>query len=68
MTTSNRTRGLAISDFWMAINFMSSAIMTVGGRDIGGEVEKPFCSFNGFMVQLFVAQSMLYYAVTWFIC
>ncbi|KAL5349678.1 hypothetical protein ACLOAV_004708 [Pseudogymnoascus australis] len=49
--------GLAISDFWMAINFMSSAIVTIRGRDIGSEVEKPFCSFNGFMVQLFVAQT-----------
>lgn len=45
---------------------MSSAIVTIRGGDIGGKVERPFCSFNGFMVQLFVAQSMFPHAVTRF--
>jgi len=51
-------RGLAISDFWMAVNFMSSALMNLAGNNIGSKEEKHFCSFNGFMIQVFVVQSM----------
>jgi hypothetical protein len=50
-------RGLAISDFWMAINFLSSASMNVAGHNIGDLPQKTFCSFNGFMIQVFVVQS-----------
>ncbi|OCK80626.1 hypothetical protein K432DRAFT_281173, partial [Lepidopterella palustris CBS 459.81] len=49
--------GLAISDFWMAINFMSSTAVNLSGHIISGKAEKPFCSFNGFMTQLFVVQT-----------
>lgn len=57
---SNLQRGLAISDFWMAINFLSSASITVGGGSIGSEAERKFCSFNGFMIQVFVVQSLFH--------
>lgn len=50
-------RGLAISDFWMAINFLSSASMNLSGNNIGSPKQKDFCSFNGFMIQVFVVQS-----------
>lgn len=50
-------RGLAISDFWMAINFLSSASINISGSNIGSPREKNFCSFNGFMIQVFVVQS-----------
>lgn len=53
-------RGLAISDFWMAVNFMSSASMNLTGNNIGDKEEKHFCNFNGFMIQVFVVQSMLH--------
>ncbi|KAH7364191.1 G protein-coupled glucose receptor regulating Gpa2-domain-containing protein [Rhexocercosporidium sp. MPI-PUGE-AT-0058] len=49
--------GLAISDFWMAINFLSSASMNISGSNIGSPREKNFCSFNGFMIQVFVVQT-----------
>ncbi|KAH8598474.1 G protein-coupled glucose receptor regulating Gpa2-domain-containing protein [Bisporella sp. PMI_857] len=49
--------GLAISDFWMAINFLSSALMNLSGLSIGVENQKVFCSFNGFMIQVFVVQT-----------
>lgn len=50
-------RGLAISDFWMAINFLSSAAMNLSGKPIGTPKQEQFCSFNGFMIQVFVVQS-----------
>ncbi|KAG4413674.1 hypothetical protein IFR04_013178 [Cadophora malorum] len=49
--------GLAISDFWMAINFLSSASMNLSGNNIGSPKQKDFCSFNGFMIQVFVVQT-----------
>ncbi|KAH8600181.1 G protein-coupled glucose receptor regulating Gpa2-domain-containing protein [Bisporella sp. PMI_857] len=49
--------GLAISDFWMAINFLSSALMNLSGLATGIENQKLFCSFNGFMIQVFVVQT-----------
>lgn len=49
--------GLAISDFWMAVNFLSSCAMNLSGRSIGDPSQKRFCSFNGFMTQFFVIQS-----------
>ncbi|KAH6709241.1 G protein-coupled glucose receptor regulating Gpa2-domain-containing protein [Leptodontidium sp. MPI-SDFR-AT-0119] len=49
--------GLAISDFWMAINFLSSASINISGSNIGSPREKNFCSFNGFMIQVFVVQT-----------
>ena len=61
VTTANidflHQRGLAISDFFMAINFLSSAAVNLTGADIGSPQNKQFCSFNGFMVQTFVDQS-----------
>ena len=41
----------------MAINFLSSAAVNIHGPDIGTESMKGFCSFNGFMIQVFVVQS-----------
>ncbi|KAJ6780921.1 hypothetical protein PWT90_06829 [Aphanocladium album] len=49
--------GLAVSDFFMAINFMSSAAVNLSGQDIGSKECKKFCSFNGFMIQTFVDQT-----------
>ncbi|KAF2256060.1 hypothetical protein BU26DRAFT_573909 [Trematosphaeria pertusa] len=49
--------GLAISDFWMAVNFLSSCAMNLSGRSIGDPSQKRFCSFNGFMTQFFVIQT-----------
>jgi G protein-coupled glucose receptor regulating Gpa2 len=49
--------GLAISDFWMAVNFLSSCAANLTGNLIGEPSQKAFCSFNGFMTQLFVVQS-----------
>ncbi|KAL1838627.1 hypothetical protein VTJ49DRAFT_2464 [Mycothermus thermophilus] len=49
--------GLAISDFIMALNFLSSSSMNVSGRWIGAPEQAGFCSFNGFMTQLFVIQT-----------
>jgi hypothetical protein len=51
-------RGLAISDLLMAINFLSSSAKNLAGPHIGILLEKTFCSFNGFMIQVFVVQSM----------
>jgi hypothetical protein len=56
--SSSSHRGLALSDFWMAMNFLSSAAVNLTpGHNIGSENEKAFCSFNGFMIQVFVVQS-----------
>lgn len=50
--------GLAISDFLMAINFLSSSARNLSGsNNIGNRTDKGFCSFNGFAVQTFVVQS-----------
>ncbi|OAA58719.1 Glucose receptor Git3 [Cordyceps fumosorosea ARSEF 2679] len=49
--------GLALSDFFMAINFLSSAAVNLSGQDIGSKSCKSFCSFNGFMIQTFVDQT-----------
>ncbi|KAF2869668.1 G protein-coupled glucose receptor regulating Gpa2-domain-containing protein [Massariosphaeria phaeospora] len=49
--------GLAISDFWMAVNFLSSCAMNLSGHTIGDPRQQKFCSFNGFMTQLFVVQT-----------
>ncbi|ATY67085.1 Glucose receptor Git3 [Cordyceps militaris] len=49
--------GLALSDFFMAINFLSSAAINLSGQNIGSKACKTFCSFNGFMIQTFVNQT-----------
>ncbi|KAE9381377.1 hypothetical protein N431DRAFT_539044 [Stipitochalara longipes BDJ] len=49
--------GLAISDFWMAINFLSSSAVDLAGHNIGEPGSKIFCSFNGFNIQDFVVQT-----------
>ncbi|KUJ22374.1 uncharacterized protein LY89DRAFT_728527 [Mollisia scopiformis] len=59
--------GLAISDFWMAINFLSSSTKNLAGPNIGDSLEKTFCSFNGFMIQVFVVQTD-YWVLTIAIC
>jgi hypothetical protein len=41
----------------MAINFLSSSAMNISGRFIGDPEQKAFCSFNGFMTQVFVIQT-----------
>lgn len=50
-------RGLAISDFCMAINFLSSSSLNLSGSNIDDDNLESFCNFNGFMVQVFVVQS-----------
>ncbi|PSN73254.1 hypothetical protein BS50DRAFT_596884 [Corynespora cassiicola Philippines] len=49
--------GLAMSDFWMAVNFLSSCAVNLAGHPLGDPSQKKFCSFNGFMTQLFVVQT-----------
>ncbi|KAK0702381.1 G protein-coupled glucose receptor regulating Gpa2-domain-containing protein [Lasiosphaeris hirsuta] len=49
--------GLAISDSVMALNFLLSSSMNVGGRWIGAPEQAGFCTFNGFMTQVFVIQT-----------
>ncbi|KAH8754280.1 G protein-coupled glucose receptor regulating Gpa2-domain-containing protein [Hyaloscypha finlandica] len=49
--------GLATSDFWMAINFLSSSAVNLSGHNIGSPEMKTFCSFNGFNIQVFVVQT-----------
>jgi hypothetical protein len=45
----------------MAINFMSSAAVNLTpGHNIGYASEKAFCTFNGFMIQVFVVQSKFF--------
>ncbi|KAH8704769.1 hypothetical protein BGW36DRAFT_421363 [Talaromyces proteolyticus] len=48
---------LGISDFVMALNFMLSTSMNLSGRKIWSESLQDFCSFNGFMTQVFVIQT-----------
>ncbi|KAK3305795.1 G protein-coupled glucose receptor regulating Gpa2-domain-containing protein [Chaetomium strumarium] len=59
--------GLAISDCVMALNFLVSSSMNVGGRWIGAPENARFCSFNGFMTQVFVIQTD-YWVLTIAIC
>ncbi|KAF2496188.1 family A G protein-coupled receptor-like protein [Lophium mytilinum] len=49
--------GLAISDFLMAINFMSSSAVNISGHIISEKPQEKFCDFNGFMTQVFVVQT-----------
>ncbi|KAH8893840.1 hypothetical protein GQ53DRAFT_100010 [Thozetella sp. PMI_491] len=49
--------GLAVSDFVMALNFLASASVGASGHDLGDASLKGFCSFNGFMTQVFVIQT-----------
>ncbi|KAH7169694.1 G protein-coupled glucose receptor regulating Gpa2-domain-containing protein [Fusarium flagelliforme] len=49
--------GLAVSDFLMALNFLSSTAMNINGKEIGAHEQESFCSFNGFMTQVFVIQT-----------
>jgi hypothetical protein len=53
--------GLGISDFAMALNFMLSACMNLSGRKIWLDPQKGFCSFNGFITQVFVIQSTTFH-------
>ncbi|KAK3390066.1 G protein-coupled glucose receptor regulating Gpa2-domain-containing protein [Podospora didyma] len=49
--------GLTISDCVMALNFLTSSSMNVGGNWIGAPDRAQFCSFNGYMTQVFVIQT-----------
>ncbi|KAJ0422214.1 G protein-coupled glucose receptor regulating Gpa2-domain-containing protein [Aspergillus carlsbadensis] len=49
--------GLGLSDFMMAINVVLSTSMNLSGRHIWAEEQRGFCSFNGFMNQMFVIQT-----------
>ncbi|KAL2795419.1 G protein-coupled glucose receptor regulating Gpa2-domain-containing protein [Aspergillus keveii] len=49
--------GLGLSDFLMALNVMLSTSMNLSGRHIWAEEQRAFCSFNGFMNQMFVIQT-----------
>ncbi|KAK5663849.1 hypothetical protein OQA88_52 [Cercophora sp. LCS_1] len=49
--------GLAVSDFVMAINTLLSTAMNLGGRWIGAPEQAHFCTFNGYMTQVFVIQT-----------
>ncbi|KAF1965538.1 family A G protein-coupled receptor-like protein [Bimuria novae-zelandiae CBS 107.79] len=57
--------GLAISDFFMTVNFLSSCVANLLGDSLGKH--QPFCSFNGFMTQFFVVQTD-YWVLTIAIC
>ncbi|KAL2128809.1 hypothetical protein VTI74DRAFT_8615 [Chaetomium olivicolor] len=49
--------GLAISDCAGAFNFLLSSSMNLAGRWIGAPEQAKFCSFNGYMTQVFVIQT-----------
>lgn len=49
--------GLAISDTVMALNFLLSSSMNISGRWIGAPEQAQFCSFNGYLTQVFVIQT-----------
>ncbi|PKX97867.1 uncharacterized protein P174DRAFT_362277 [Aspergillus novofumigatus IBT 16806] len=49
--------GLGISDFMIALNFMISTTMNFTGHEIWQPAQLAFCSFNGFMAQLFIIQT-----------
>ncbi|KAK2013963.1 hypothetical protein LZ32DRAFT_603907 [Colletotrichum eremochloae] len=59
--------GLAISDAHMALNFLCSTAMNVQGNLIGAPRNVAFCSFNGFMTQVFVIQTD-YWVLTIAVC
>jgi hypothetical protein len=59
--------GLAVSDFVMALNFLLSSSMNVSGHLIGDPAQQGFCSFNGFMTQVFVIQTD-YWVLTIALC
>ncbi|GKT40045.1 G-protein coupled receptor 1 [Colletotrichum spaethianum] len=59
--------GLAISDALMALNFLCSTAMNVGGNLIGTPGNVGFCSFNGFVTQVFVIQTD-YWVLTIAVC
>jgi hypothetical protein len=41
----------------IALNFMISTTMNFTGHEIWQPAQHAFCSFNGFMAQLFIIQS-----------
>ncbi|KAM7214705.1 hypothetical protein V8F06_009870 [Rhypophila decipiens] len=49
--------GLALSDCIMALNFSVSSSLNLGGKWIGAPEQASFCTFNGFMTQVFVIQT-----------
>ncbi|KAL4941684.1 hypothetical protein BDV06DRAFT_212456 [Aspergillus oleicola] len=49
--------GLGLSDFMMALNVMLSTSMNLSGRPIWAPEQGAFCSFNGFVNQMFVIQT-----------
>ncbi|KAK2778247.1 G-protein coupled receptor 1 [Colletotrichum kahawae] len=49
--------GLAVSDLMMAVNFLCSTTLNISGRLIGAPENVTFCSYNGFMTQVFVIQT-----------
>ncbi|KAK6340729.1 hypothetical protein TWF696_009053 [Orbilia brochopaga] len=49
--------GLAISDFFMALNFMASSGMHVNGGDLALEENQTACTVNGYLTQIFVVQT-----------
>jgi hypothetical protein len=51
----------------MAFNFLSSASMNLGGRNIGEAAQAGFCSFNGWVTQVFVVQTD-YWVLTIAVC
>ncbi|KAK1999011.1 hypothetical protein LX36DRAFT_575136 [Colletotrichum falcatum] len=59
--------GLAISDALMALNFLSSTAMNVQSNLISSPRNASFCSFNGFMTQVFVIQTD-YWVLTIAVC
>ncbi|KAH7141511.1 hypothetical protein B0J13DRAFT_637243, partial [Dactylonectria estremocensis] len=59
--------GLAISDFIMALNFLLSTSMNINNKYIGAPEQAMFCSFNGFMTQVFVIQTD-YWVLTISVC
>ncbi|KAF4813917.1 G-protein coupled receptor 1 [Colletotrichum siamense] len=59
--------GLAMSDLIMAINFLCSTALNVSGRPIGAPENATFCSYNGFMTQVFVIQTD-YWVLTIAVC
>ena len=42
----------------MAVNFMTSTSVNLGGSSLGATARQSFCSYNGFMTQVFVVQSV----------
>ncbi|KAF4635556.1 hypothetical protein G7Y89_g2542 [Cudoniella acicularis] len=49
------------------MNFMSSSAVDLGGPNLGSPEAKTFCSFNGFMIQVFVVQTD-YWVLTIALC